>query len=143
MSQIQDQIWIGAYSDIMNQTYLNDRKIDYIICCAEEFPYPPGHLITAGKTGQWYKVPIIDNVADSLTDKQFREGAAKLNEWVEAGHRVLVHCFAGMSRSVSVVIAYLILYKRWPFDLAYAHLVLRRPQTNIYPDFFPILKSLK
>lgn len=55
----------------------------------------------------------------------------------------MVHCFAGMSRSVSVVITYFMMYKGWSFDLAHSHLKQRRYQTKIHPGFIPILKEIE
>lgn len=142
MSQIQDKIWIGSYEDAMNQKFLNERKIEHILCCAEEFKDISYNLLISNKSNQWYRVPIVDNVVDHTTADKFKEGAMKINEWVEAGHRVIVHCFLGMSRSVSTVIAYLMIYKGWSFNIAFNHVSFRRPQTNIYPEFLPILKGL-
>ena len=142
MSQIQDKIWIGSYKDSMNQQFLNERKIEHILCCAEEFKDIPYNLVVSNKSNQWYRVPIVDNILDNTTEAKFKEGAAKINEWVEAGHVVMVHCFLGMSRSVSTVIAYLMIYKGWSFNIALNHVSFRRPQTNIYAGYLPILSGL-
>ena len=142
MSQIDTQIWIGNIGDASNQQFLKDNNITHILCCAEEFKNPPGFLYINSKTDQWHYLPIVDDVADSKTEAQFREGAKKLNDWLNAGHKVMVHCYAGMSRSTSVVIAYYILYKGWSFDLAYSHCRQRRLQVNPHPDFVKILRAL-
>jgi atypical dual specificity phosphatase len=141
MSMIEDQIWIGSNGDANNSQYLDEREITHVLCCAKEFEYPPGHLLLY-RESQWYRLPIVDDVADSNTEAYFREGAAKLNEWVSQGHKVIVHCFAGISRSVSVVIAYYMLYKGWSFTTAYSHIKQRRYGMNPHPDFLPILKGL-
>lgn len=138
---IEDNIWIGSYEDVNNGSYLAERQIICVLSCAKEFENPPGYLIRFKET-HWYHLPIVDDVVDSNTELYFREGAAKLNDWVSHGYKVIVHCFAGMSRSVSVVIAYYMLYRGWSFDLAYSHLKQRRFQANPHPDFIPILKGL-
>jgi protein-tyrosine phosphatase len=49
-----------------------------------------------------------------------------LDELLEAGHTVYVHCTAGTGRSPSVVIAYLSWYRRWDLDDAFIHVSRRR-----------------
>jgi protein-tyrosine phosphatase len=82
-------------------------------------------------------------VADEKTKKYFLEAASVLDRWVNEGKKVMVHCFAGMSRSTSVVITYFMVYKGWSFSIAHSHLKQRRFQTKIHPDFIPILKEIE
>lgn len=137
MSQIDTQIWIGNIGDSVNTRFQNERGITHILCCAQEFK-----TVALLKKEQWYYVPLIDDTADHTTEPMIREGASKLDEWIRNGHKVMVHCYAGMSRSASVVIAYYILYKGWSFDLAYSHCRQRRLQVNPHPDFVKILRAL-
>jgi hypothetical protein len=142
MSQIDTFIWVGSCSDACNTDFMYQRGIEHIICCAEEYKYPPGFLILQNKTDQWYRVPIVDNVADKLTEGYFKDAAAKLNEWVSNEMEVLVHCREGKSRSVSVVMAYYMIYKGWSFDMAYWHLKTRRAVTNPWYQYVPILRAI-
>jgi protein tyrosine phosphatase (PTP) superfamily phosphohydrolase (DUF442 family) len=142
MSQIDDLIWVGSCSDASNTEFMDERGIEYIICCAEEYNYPPGFLIIQQRADQWYRVPLNDNVVDELTEDHFRHAASKLNEWVSQGKKVLVHCREGKSRSVSAVIAYYMIYHNWSFDIAYWHLKVRRPMTNPWHEYVPILRAI-
>jgi len=135
MSEITDQIYVGSYADASSEQYLSDRGITHVITCADEFP---SSLLRPG-----YKIQIVDDVADSKTKKYFLEAASVLDRWVKEDKKIMVHCFAGMSRSVSVVITYFMMYKGWSFDLAYNHLKQRRYQTKIHPGFIPILKEIE
>jgi atypical dual specificity phosphatase len=135
MSEITDKIWIGSYGDASNEIFLSERRITHVITCAHEFS---SSILRPG-----YKIPIIDDTVNEKTMEYFLEGAAKINEWVNEGKCMIVHCFAGMSRSVSVVITYLIVYKGWSFQIALDHLKLRRRQTNPHPGFIPILKLIE
>jgi hypothetical protein len=142
MSQIDDLIWVGSCSDASNTEFMDERGIEHIICCAEEYKYPPGFLILERRAHQWYRVPLKDNVADNLTEGHFKDAAAKLNEWISQGKNVLVHCREGKSRSTSAVIAYYMIYKGWTFDIAYWHLKVRRPMTNLWYEYVPILRAI-
>ena len=51
----------------------------------------------------------------------------------ESDGKVLVHCRAGMSRSATMCIAYLIKHNHWSMDKAYEFVKSRRPQ--IAPNF--------
>jgi len=140
MSEITEQIWVGSYGDSCNEAFLSERRITHILSCADEFP--------DSRRLPSYKIPIVDDVADEKTKGLFLEAAAKINEWLsqndneKSERRIIVHCFAGMSRSVSVVITYFMVYKGWSFQIALNHLKLRRRQTKIHPDFIPILKEI-
>ena len=59
---------------------------------------------------------------------------------IEGGGQVLVHCFAGVSRSASVVIAYLMRYHNMTYSQACAHVRDRRPWINPNPGFVNQLK---
>ena len=127
MSEITDQIYVGSYADASSEQYLSERRITHVITCADEFP---SSIIRSG-----YKIPIVDDLADSKTKKYFLEAASVLDRWVREDKKIMVHCFAGMSRSTSVVITYFIVYKGWSFDIAHGHLKQRR--------FIPILKEIE
>ena len=135
MSEITDQIWVGNYGDACNEIFLSERKITHIINCAKE--------LQASVLRPGYQINIVDDVADAKTKKYFLEAASVLDRWVREGNKIIVHCFAGISRSTSVVITYCMVYKGWSYDIAYRHLKQRRFQTNPHPDFVPILKEIE
>jgi len=141
MSQITDQIWVGSYGEVCNDPFLDERNITHILCCAEEFALRAGFPYSSNRIG--YKIPLVDDKADENTMASFLEGASKLNDWISDGKNVFVHCFAGMSRSVSVVITYFMVYKGWSYQIAFNHLKNRRRQTNPHPAYIPILKDIE
>ena len=141
MSQITDQIWVGSYGEVCNDQFLDERNITHILCCAEEFTVRAGFPYSSDRIG--HKVSLVDDIADENTMTRFLEGASKLNEWVSDEKKVFVHCFAGMSRSVSVVITYFMVHKGWSYQIAFNHLKYCRRQTNPHPGYIPILQDIE
>lgn len=76
------------------------------------------------------RVPVRDFDADDLRQNLVRCVKA-LEQLVEAGHRVYVHCTAGVGRSASTVVAYQHWIKRWDLEQAAIHLNRLRP---CYPN---------
>mmetsp|Transcript_3384 Transcript_3384/g.4209 ORF Transcript_3384/g.4209 Transcript_3384/m.4209 type:complete len:94 (+) Transcript_3384:208-489(+) len=69
------------------------------------------------------------------------EGTEFLRRARERG-AVLVHCAAGISRSASLVIAYLIRYHRMDFEEAFEHVKLGRNFINPNKSFIEQLRKL-
>jgi atypical dual specificity phosphatase len=141
MSEITNQIWIGSYGDLSNDKFLDERQITHILCCADEIPLRVGFPYSQAYQG--YKVPLMHDKVNEKTMAYFLEGATVLDTWINDGKNIMVHCFAGISRSVSVVITYLMVYKGWSYDLAFQHIKLRRPRMNPHSDFVPILRTIE
>jgi hypothetical protein len=112
MSEITEQIWLGSYGDCANDAFLEERKITHILCCAEELPLRAGFPYSSAIKGR-----TILEIEDAIN---------LLNTWVSDGQRVMVYCSDGLGRSASVVIKYLMVCEKWSYELAYAHLKLRR-----------------
>jgi protein-tyrosine phosphatase len=140
MSKITPQIWIGPFSKAWDEKFLKKHKITHIMCCAKEFNAPT--FLHNDKT-HWASLPIIDDISDAKTESQFRKGAAILNRWINAGHKVIVHCYAGISRSVSTVLAYLMIYKGLMYQQAYDLVKKGRPELNPHPVYVKILKGIE
>jgi len=59
------------------------------------------------------------------------------------GRSVLVHCAGGVSRSATVVLAYLILARKMTLNEAYHHVQVRRPIIAPNAGFFNQLADLE
>jgi hypothetical protein len=82
--------------------------------------------------------PIRDAApAPSLT--WLRERVEWIDAQRQAGRRVFVHCRNGVSRSGTVVVAYLMHKNRWTRDAALAFVRSKRPITRPNPAFMELL----
>ena len=115
MTEITDQVWLGSYADVINASFLKERRITHILCCADEIPLRVGFPYSTSLEG--YKVTGITWAQDA---------AEIMDKWVSEGKQLIVYCNDGLGRSASALIEYLITCKKWPYQLAYDHVKLRR-----------------
>mmetsp|Transcript_12143 Transcript_12143/g.34236 ORF Transcript_12143/g.34236 Transcript_12143/m.34236 type:complete len:300 (+) Transcript_12143:173-1072(+) len=110
-----------------NHTY-QALSIGYVVNCTPDIPFAD---IDGLKT---HRVPVVDTVEEG--DKFVQLLPATL-EFIhdamsqEDGHEnILVHCKHGQSRSVGVVVAYLMAHHDMTFSAAHDFIRLRRPQAS-------------
>ena len=112
ISHIIDRIFIGDIQD------------------AERAPKGRVTLRAAHWDGQGYQsdyIYPISETADAMQPLLMRECAEKLNELAEGGSIILLHCIAGAARSPSVMIVYLVIYKKMSYEDAVAFVGVKRP----------------
>ena len=63
-------------------------------------------------------VNVLDNSNQSLI-RHFPASIAFIKEAIDRGSGILVHCYAGVSRSATIVIAFLMQEKNMSFDEAF------------------------
>lgn len=136
MSKIDTHLWIGTVYNAHSKDFIDTHGITHVLSCAKEFGRPEFEI-------GYHHLLITDDKTDSHTRQQFREGASVIHKWIRKGHTVIVHCHAGISRSVSVVMAYYMLYKGYTYNMAYLLLKEKRPTMNIHPLYIPILRSFE
>lgn len=91
---ITDQIAIGNVNDALAP----DPAVNFILCLK------PG-CCTDRSDFDAVCIPLVDGAGNNQT--LIRQALSELNQAVADGLKVLVHCHAGRSRSVSVVARYL------------------------------------
>lgn len=62
---------------------------------------------------------------------------------IKSGEMTLVHCYAGMSRSATVVLAYLMSRYKWSLDKSINFLRKKRPIVNPNQGFMKFLKEFE
>jgi len=101
MSHIKDGIYIGSVKDANNINFINEKSITHVLCVASEVQ-PAFH------NGVVYKhLKLSDHPLFSIFG-YLSEASNFIKSGKEDGGNILVHCRAGISRSSSCVIAYLI-----------------------------------
>lgn len=100
MNKILDQLWLGDMSAAYNKLLLKKYGVTHILTVASGIP--PKH-----QSNFVYKVVTILDSPSANLKAHFQSCIKFLKAAIEQGGTVLVHCFAGVSRSTTIVIAYL------------------------------------
>ncbi len=125
---VVDRLAIGGFVHASEE----DLPFDAILSMETHAPAVLRDMVQSGRVDyQWRS--IIDGVCDEEHDeivRRFDDAADQLHAWLHDGKRVLVHCFAGVSRSVTAVIWYLIRYEGCSWDEALELIRAGRPVAN-------------
>ena len=136
--QIADRLYLGSIGAALNLPELQSVGITHILCTATGVrSMHPDKFI--------YKtVTVLDSQSELLVD-HFAESI----HWMEcvlresASHKILVHCFAGRSRSVAIVLAYLMYKLHIPLSVALLHVRQFRANANPNVGFINQLKAFE
>lgn len=125
---IDERLAVGAFVGEPHQ----DLPFDAILSLETHAPATLRELIRSGRVDyQWRS--IIDGISDESNDEivaRFDAAAAQVNDWRSQSRRVLVHCYAGVSRAVTATTWYLVRYQGLSWDEALARISAQRPIAN-------------
>lgn len=136
---VENFLYLGSQDACTDDTLLK-YKISYVLSVGVEMPTTISPLIDVKNL----YVPCLDlietNLNDEILDNSFRfiEECRRMKKG-----RVLIHCNAGVSRSASVTIAYLIKYHKMSYNDAYDHVKMLRPCIQPNDGFRRQLKLLQ
>jgi len=91
---------------------------------------------------EWHRL-VIDDDKDEKISQYFFEVHNIINIALAENKNVIVHCAAGISRSSSLVIAYLMIENRWSYEAAYNYVKSKRSIINPNIGFVKQLKALE
>lgn len=136
MTLVYPNLYLGDLENASNLDWLTKKGITHIVNAAEEirnyFPQNFTYLTLGLKD-----IPTEHNLQRVLPHAYHFILTALENP----KNRVLVHCAAGISRSASVVIYYIMKQRRWSFAQTLRHVKNLRPQVMPNPGFRYILKK--
>jgi dual specificity MAP kinase phosphatase len=125
IAEIIPNLFLGDSSVSANRDELQRRGIKRVINVSVDLPTPFEDI-------QYMRIPIHDN--NNVSIKQyFQETFKFIDAGLKAGEGVLVHCFAGISRSPTIVFAYLM--KRYEISYDRALLAVRSKRCIVDPNF--------
>ncbi len=121
---IKNKLFLGNLNDANNPNFLQEKGITTILCVAYDLVIQ-SHKSTIYKKINTYYFDIYDNPQFDIS-KYFDD----LSDIIEREKVVLVHCLAGVSRSPTIVIAYLMKYHKSSLENAYYFVKSKRRMIN-------------
>ncbi|XP_036447576.1 dual specificity protein phosphatase 7-like [Colossoma macropomum] len=126
--QILPYLYLGCAKDAANLDVLGQHNIKYILNVTPNLPNVfehDGHF-------RYKQIPIVDHWSQNLC-QFFPEAISFIDEARSKQCGVLVHCLAGISRSVTVTVAYLM--QKLNLTLNDAYDFVKRKKSSISPNF--------
>lgn len=153
--QVIPHVWLGGYKALETVEFLEKNKITCILTLGHFKPcYSPGrflHKVSYDKIERTHPslrmtytvvtqiIPITDNPEANII-QYFPESTAFIEQAIKENHNILVHCLAGVSRSPTILTAYLMATRRLRWKEALAIIKQTRPFVNPNPGFIEQLK---
>ncbi|KAL3993769.1 Dual specificity phosphatase catalytic domain family protein [Acanthocheilonema viteae] len=127
-TEILPFLYLGSQQDAMNSRLLSKYGIKYVINLSVNCPEPD----ILKQEGHFMRIPVNDTYQAKLLP-HFEDAFRFLDNVYERGSVALVHCLAGISRSPTLAIAYMMRRNNWTSEQAYRYVKERRP--SISPNF--------
>lgn len=129
-------LYLGSVGAALNKEALKSLNITHILIVARSLsPAFPAEFT-------YKKIEVLDSPDTDLV-KHFGECFTFIDEGISTGGNVLVHCFAGRSRSVTVVLAYLMKKHKMSLESAMSLVRSKRPQVAPNQGFMSQLENFE
>ncbi len=122
---ITPQLFVGGFIDTADWRQLVEQGIDVVVSLQGE-RHDEG-VFGELQPAAYLRLPTRDWTPPSTA--QLRMGAALIDEAIRAGHKVLVHCHAGVGRSTLQCGAYLV-FTGMTLDEAWQLIKTKRPRAE-------------
>ena len=123
MSLVTSKLYVGDINDARNLDFLRSKNVNTIVNCTTDIDN-----FHAGKFN-YMKLGLLDTPDQDLT-RILEPVSSKIIETIKDGRVVFVHCYAGISRSTSIVIYTLMKLHDWTFEKAFRYVKMMHPRTN-------------
>ncbi|MTV29807.1 aminotransferase class I/II-fold pyridoxal phosphate-dependent enzyme [Rhodoblastus acidophilus] len=131
MDFVTERVAIGDASEVEDIDGLRRQQIGAVLSLARLnlSPLPVPHAA----------IEVVDRQA--LLDDDIRAATQFIKTHADAGRRVLVHCFAGVSRSPAVTLCYLHEHMGFSIDEALARVKAARPLADPHPALLASIRA--
>uniref|UniRef100_K3WZQ8 protein-tyrosine-phosphatase n=1 Tax=Globisporangium ultimum (strain ATCC 200006 / CBS 805.95 / DAOM BR144) TaxID=431595 RepID=K3WZQ8_GLOUD len=134
---ILEHLFLGSRAHARDRELLRRLQITHILNVTPPRTTDPAagvpNFFEKDKSFTYRRCPIFDNKAEDILG--VLEGCIAFMDQAKYYGRILVHCNKGVSRSTSMVVAYLMKIKDMSLDDALAFVTKRRSMANPNPSF--------
>ncbi|XP_075245207.1 dual specificity protein phosphatase 18-like [Convolutriloba macropyga] len=127
LCKVAPSLFISSYEGARDTQLLRQHGITCVVNATPDLPNPG-----AARTGIEYVRVAVDDMPSAQLSAHFEYIAQKINQVKLSGGRTLVHCVAGVSRSASLCMAYLMRYEG--LSLLASHQLVKSARPIIRPN---------
>lgn len=121
--EILNGVWLGDMRAALDEGFLRQNNITTVFNCSKDIPFHPSIM-------RRYRIPIDDNLQEAeIRHLEFIsfEAVVKIALEIKEGHKILIHCAAGMQRSAALTAMLIIAIKNASIEQAMTYIRSRRP----------------
>uniref|UniRef100_A0A1I7X9D1 protein-tyrosine-phosphatase n=1 Tax=Heterorhabditis bacteriophora TaxID=37862 RepID=A0A1I7X9D1_HETBA len=127
-TQILPFLYLGSQQDALDTEEMKRRKITYVVNLSVGCP----RATAITNDDNFLRIPVNDSYQEKLSP-HFEKAWDFLEHVRKTNNIVLIHCLAGISRSPTLAISYVMRYKNMSSEDAYKLVKEKRP--SISPNF--------
>ena len=132
--EIIPHLFLGSIGSASNLKELQNCKITHIVCCAKGIKnFFPNNF-------KYLNLDLLDSETADIK-KYFGASNKFIDDAIRNNGNVLVHCHAGVSRSSTILIAYIMKYKEMKLDKVLELIRSKREKVNPNNGFIKQLKE--
>lgn len=137
MNQITEHIWIGSYMSLSAVNTMKQNNITHVLSVLDvsSMGFKPEEFKTSVKENFVHLYLDVDDTEDQDIAQFFHTTNEFIDGAISKGEGVLVHCIAGISRSVTCACAYLMKQNSWTVEEVLKFVRDKRPVANPNPSF--------
>jgi hypothetical protein len=125
MTQVDHRLFVSGYARAAELAQNNPNKISAVLCVHQVMDYPKNPNII------YRHVPFNDG--EGIPQRSFTECLGWLKFMYDNGHKILIHCAAGISRSVTILASFMHYEGICDFTEALDRIKMNRPNATPAP----------
>ena len=132
INKITEKIYLGSYQGARNKEKLLEYGISHILICGNRLSPLYPEMFT-------YCILNMEDTNEQEIISHLKRGL----DFIKSADKIFIHCVAGVSRSPTVVLGYLIRNRRMCLEEALKYIKSKRYEASPNPNFLRQLKEFE